>query len=45
MRAQKKSVEADEVLRYEVYNEKHGARYAADLGGTAGDGGEPMEEW
>ena len=45
-RAQKKSVEADEVLRYDVYNEKHGAKYSSEVYGAEGEGGdEAMEEW
>ena len=42
-RAQKKSVEPDEVKRYELYNEKHGAKYVSEADGVGE--GEDMEEW
>ena len=42
-RAQKKSVEPDEVKQYELYNEKHGAKYVSEADGVGE--GEDMEEW
>lgn len=36
-KAQKASVEPEEVARYEAYNERHGAKLAAGGGGEAGD--------
>lgn len=36
-KAQKASVEPEEVARYQAYNERHGAKLAAGGGGEAGD--------
>jgi hypothetical protein len=40
VRAQKRSVADEEVLRYELYNEKHGAKYA-----EVDAAEEELEEW
>lgn len=39
-RAQKKSVTPEDVVRYEQYNDKHGAKYAEQDGEP-----EDLEEW
>ncbi|GAX82390.1 hypothetical protein CEUSTIGMA_g9818.t1 [Chlamydomonas eustigma] len=42
-RAQKKSVDDGEVVRYEEYNEKHGAKYADQC--VSGNDASCMEDW
>lgn len=41
-RAQRASVTSAEVVRYEQYNERHGAKYVAAPGGAAG--GDPTQQ-